>query len=71
MSEMKILHINWANVFLFKGVTIDWHNYLGPTIINRHTEKERQYKNISLRVWGLVSQFSKLSKKEREKYRIN
>lgn len=66
---MNIIHISWCNVFLYKGVTIDWHNYLGPTILNRHTEEERNYKNISLRIWGLVNQFSRLSKEDREQYR--
>ncbi len=70
MSESKIIHISWGNGFRYKGVTIDWHNYLGPTILNRHTEEERPYKNISLRIWGLVTQFSRLSKEEREQYRI-
>jgi len=69
-DKMEVIHISWANVFRYKGVTIDWHNYLGPTILNRHTEEERNYKNISLRVWGLVTQFSRLSKDDREDYRI-
>jgi hypothetical protein len=70
MKELKLIHISYANIFIFKGVTIDWHNYCGPTILNRHTEEERQYKNISLRIWGLVNQFSRLSEEEREQYRV-
>lgn len=66
----EIIHISWANIFRYKGVTIDWHRYCGPIIINRHTEKERQYKNISMRIWGIVNQFSRLSDKEKEQYRI-
>lgn len=66
----KLIHVSWASVFLFKGVTIGWHYFCGPTILNRHTEEERQYKNISLRVWGLVNQFARLSKSEREQYRV-
>lgn len=52
MAGAKIIHISWANVFMFKGVTIGWHNYLGPTILNRHTGNDKNYKNISWRVWG-------------------
>lgn len=70
MHKMEIIHISWANIFRYKGVTIDWHDYYGPTILNRHTEEERQFKNISGRTWGLVGQFSRLSKEDREKYRI-
>ncbi len=67
---MEIIHISWAKGFRYKGVTLEWHDYLGPTIINRHTEKERNYRNISLRVWGLVTQFSHLTKEERQQYKI-
>lgn len=70
MSEMEIIYISWANVFLYKGVTIDWHNYLGPTILRRNTDEERNYRNISLRVWGRVNQFARLTKEEREEYRL-
>lgn len=70
MSEFKLIHISHTSIFRFKGVTIDWHNFCGPIILNRHTEKERQYKNISLRVWGLVNKFSGLSKEQKESYRI-
>jgi hypothetical protein len=70
MSDFQLIHMSFADVFLYKGVTIDWHNYLGPTILRKNTDEERNYRNISLRIWGLVNQFSRLSKEEREKYRI-
>ena len=70
MDDMKIIHISWINIFRYKGVTIGWHNYCEPIILNRHTEEERNYKNISLRIWGLVNQFARLSKDDREQYRI-
>ena len=66
----EIIHIAYAKGFRFKGVTLEWNDYLGPTILNRHTEEERHYKNISLRIWNLVDKFSCLSKDEREQYRI-
>ena len=69
VSKSRIIHISYGELFRYKGVTFEWHRYLGPTIINRHTEKERQHRNISLRVWSLVSKFSWLS--EREKQRFN
>ena len=70
MSEIKIIHISWANIFMFKGVTIDWHNYLGPTLLRRTSHELRNDRNISLRTWGLVSQFARLDKEGREQYRI-
>ena len=68
--KAEIIHISWASIFKYKGVVIDWHDYLGPTILNSHSYEERNYKNVSLRVWGLVGQFSRLSKDDREQYRI-
>ena len=70
MKEFKVIHTSWANVFRYKGVTIDWYKFCGPIILNRHTEEERQYRNISGRVWSLVAKFSWLSDEEKEKYRI-
>ena len=66
----KVKRTYWANWFQYKGVTIDWHDYLGPQIMNRHTAEARPVQNISLRIWGLVTQFSQLPKKEREEHRI-
>ena len=70
MSELKILHYNFAKIYRFNGVTFEWHEYLGPIIINRHTEQERYYKNISLRNWSAVNKFSSLNDNQKEKYRI-
>ena len=64
------IHMSFANVFLFKGVTIDWHDYLGPNILRRVSHEPRNDKNISLRTWGLVEQFGRLEKSERDQYRI-
>lgn len=65
-----IIHISFANVFIYKGVTIGWHDYIGPTIFRRGTDIERNYKGVSLRTWSLVNKFSKLSKEDREQFRI-
>jgi hypothetical protein len=78
---MEILHISWANIFYYKGVFIDWHNYCGPTLLRRNSHsnrkvlsdcigEERHWKNISGRTWALVGKFARLSKEEREQYRI-
>lgn len=65
-----LIHIAMGKGYRYKGVTLEWHNYLGPTVLNRHTEQERNYRNISLRIWALVSKFAQLSKEEKEQYRI-
>jgi hypothetical protein len=68
---MSIIHMSFTKVFRYKGVTIDWHKFCGPVILNRHTEKERQFKNVSLRVWNLVNKFASLSEKDREQYKLD
>ena len=68
MSEL--IHVSYAKGYRFGGVTFEWHNYLGPFIINRHTEKERDFRNISMRNWSQVNKFSRLSVADREKHRI-
>lgn len=65
-----IIHIAIGKGYRYKGVTLEWHNYCGPTVLNRHTEQERNYRNISLRIWSLVNQFARLSKEQKEQYRI-
>lgn len=64
------MHITYAKGYRYKGVTLEWHNYLGPIVLNRHTEQERNYRNISLRIWGLVGQFGRLSDSKKQQYRI-
>ena len=71
MSEFKLIHISFTDSFLYKGVTFDWHNYCGPTILNRHNGEARKFENISNRNWSAVNKFSGMSKEDREQYRIN
>lgn len=70
MEEAKIIHISWAKVYRYKGVTFYWHSYLGPTILRRNTGNERNWRNVSGRVWGLFGQWLRLPESEQEKYRI-
>tara|TARA_R110002012_G_scaffold318308_1_gene536359 strand:+ start:15063 stop:15281 length:219 start_codon:yes stop_codon:yes gene_type:complete len=69
-KTLEVLHINFAKIYRLGGVTFEWHNYFGAIILNRHTEKERQYENISLRNWSSISKFMNLSDEDREKHRI-
>lgn len=68
--KMDIIHISFCNIFRLGGVTFEWHDYLGPTILSRNTERARKHKNISLRNWAAISKFSTLSRGEREAYRV-
>ncbi|AFM54887.1 hypothetical protein B621_gp41 [Marinomonas phage P12026] len=70
MNKIEVLHVSFAKFYRVGGVTFEWHNYFGPTVLNRHTEKPRDYRNISLRNWAEVSRFSGMSDAEKENYRI-
>ena len=67
---MEFIHISFSKCYRFKGVTFEWHNYMGPVILNRHSEQERPWRNVSLRIYGLVRKFSRLDDAEKELYRI-
>lgn len=70
MKALEVVHMSFAKIYRYKGVTFDWHEYLGPIVINRHTEKERDYRNISLRNWAMIGKFYKLSDEQKEEHRI-
>lgn len=57
-------------VYRYKGVTFDWHNNLGPTILRRDAFHERNWRNVSCRQLRLVGQWHNLPKAEQKKYRI-
>ena len=70
MNQLEIVHMSFANIFYYKGVTIDWHEYMGPRLLRRTSHAPRNVRNISYRTWGLVDQFWKLTKEEKEQFRI-
>ena len=65
-----IIHISISKVYRVGGVTFEWRNYLGPTIINRHTGDMRNIKNVSLRNWAMINKFCRMSEQEKENHRI-
>ena len=67
---MQLIHMSVGKLYRVGGVTFEWHSYLGPVILNRHTEQERQFKNISSRNWAMVYKFLKMTTEQREKHRI-
>ena len=69
-SNLEVIHISYSKAYRVGGVSFEWHNWCGPLIINRHTEKERKFRNISLRNWAMINRFSGMTEEERELYRI-
>ena len=60
-----------SGIYHYKGVTFDWHNYLGPIVLRHASLKERSWRNVSNRQWRLIGKWHKLPKTEQVKYKIN
>jgi hypothetical protein len=52
------------------GVTFEVSRFR-TVIINRHTGKDRAYRNISGRNWAMLDKFYKMGAKERDRYRVD
>ena len=63
--------IRGGKTYRYKDITFDWHDYLGPIMLNRHTLSERPWRSVSRRQWALLEQWQRLSKDKKELYRIN
>ena len=61
-------HICLANIYKFKGLVFEYHDYLGPTQYRADMSQPR--KHISKNFYRVIDKFAKLSEKEREKYLI-
>lgn len=65
------MFISSGKTYQYKGVTFDWHDYLGPIMLNRKTLNERPWRVVKRRQWALFAKWHKLSKEQKELYRIN
>lgn len=57
-----------ADIYSFEGFLFQWHDYLGPTPVHKRTFDLR--KTVPGGFWDMITRWQKLSKKEREKYRV-
>jgi hypothetical protein len=64
------MKIATGKIYQYKGVTFDWHNWLGPIILNRKTLNERPWSSVKRRQWALLAKWQRLSKEQQELYRI-
>lgn len=67
---MEIIHMSIGTVYQYKGVTFELHRYFGPIVLRRSDHEEKRYERISLRHWGVIGQFMRLSKKEQNRHLI-
>ncbi|MFV0576010.1 MAG: hypothetical protein ACK5NC_11450 [Vibrio sp.] len=70
--KLEILHMSLAKIYIYKNVMIDWHEWLGPSVLNKNTEMERNWRTLNgnARLWKKVGEFARLPDKEKEEYRI-
>lgn len=68
--NFNVIHISYSKIYRVGGVTFEWHSWCGPLIINRHTEKERQFKNISQRNWAMIGKFCSMTDEQKERHRV-
>lgn len=66
----QIIHITNCNVYRFKSITFEWHQYCGPTFLRRKDLEMKPALTRPMREYGLLGQWLQLSPVEREKYRI-
>ena len=59
-----------GNFYLYKGVTLEMHSWMGPCPLRRTTFEPRSYANVSSRIWSLCSKFAQLSDLEQKQYLI-
>jgi hypothetical protein len=64
------MFVSEGKQYRYKGITFDWHDHLGPIILNRHTWNERPLRSVGRRQWRLFGKWLSLSEYERELYRI-
>lgn len=60
--------VSIADVYRFKGVTFQWHNYLGAMLCRKDGEPSKR--SIGRKSEAVINQWLKLPKAKREKTRI-
>ncbi|GMQ53466.1 hypothetical protein [Halopseudomonas aestusnigri] len=66
----QLIHISIAKCYQFKGITFEWHDYLGPTFLRRKDLEMKPQLQRPMREYGLLGQWLRLSPKDRETYRL-
>lgn len=66
----QLIHVSMAKVYRFKGITFEWHDYLGPTFLRRKDLELKPALIRPMREYGLLGQWLRLSPVDRESYRL-
>ena len=58
--------VSVADIYFYGGFFFEWHNYLGPTKLNKDLEPS---KRSGRKFYKVINKWDKLSKKAKEKTR--
>ncbi len=60
-----VAHINCPNIYRYRGVTFEWHNYLGPLLCRKDGEPSKR--NIGRKTGAVISAWHKLSPSKKKR----
>lgn len=66
----QLIHLSFCKAYQFKGITFEWHDYCGPAFLRRKDFEMKPQLQRPMREYGLLGQWLRLSKIEREQFRI-
>lgn len=66
---MKI-KLTMAKIYNFKSIMFEYHNYCGPLFLRRKDWEPKNQQIRPMRDYGVLAKWEKLSKDEREQYRV-
>ena len=61
--------VSFSNIFRYKGLTFEWHNYMGPMPLKKNLEPSNA--KPSKKFYEITAEWNKLTKKKKEKTRIH
>jgi len=65
-----IIKVTTMKVYKFKHLVFDFHDYLGPGFLRHKDFEPKSQQFRPMRDYGVLNQWEKLSKEDREKFRI-
>ena len=71
MINIDLIHVSFAKIYKFGGLTFEDHAWCGPQPLRRSDLEMLSMSSMSARRWADYSKWFALDDDEREKYRIN
>lgn len=61
------VHLNIPKIYSYNGWTFQWHSYCGPWPLKKNGDPRERAGDV---FWNVIDEFQKLSKDERESFRV-